>query len=327
MSLLEDLLSSVQSSMNEMHRSEETSEGVCPERDANGEGGVGETGGGGKEDDDGGGSDRNDPEARRLHWDRSPCFRRSRCDSGGRRPVLVRLAESLGLSPDTTALPVVRFLVVAKAYRSDCLRSLLPSDGGSLSDRPSYPSDNGEGCPPSLIEYVCGLSRLDLTPLVRDDTHPLVKDGTIRVGEDDLMGERKLSVPDEVCQALLGKELDAEDRLRLSGTHLLAILDGLGHGGSGPELSAEDIGTKTRGVGSDGGRRPFGVAAGTVSALATVEEMLRDLNVGAKDGGAGASTDSSDEVDGEDVNVKFNVGIKPDGGGGGHGIHRTGAKD
>jgi len=208
-------------------------------------------------------------------------------------PIFVRLIQSYSLSrPEILAL---QFLILMKIQRSSCLRSLLQNTHSDSSDRP-LPDD----CSASLLRYACGLSQLDLSPL-EDDSHPLVRDRVMESTEDDLLGSGyKFSSPDEVCRALVGgAELGAEDRLKLSGTTLLEILEEKG--------GEEDEGG---GGATTGGDAEAGVAEGEAakpkgpkSTMATIDKMLQKLGVGTAD------EDEGDvDVDGEGEGVGEGVG-------------------
>jgi hypothetical protein len=117
-----------------------------------------------------------------------------------------------------------------------------------------------------MIQYVCGLSQLQLRQL-GEDSHPLLKDRVLESAESEWKDTMALSAPNEVCKAMLGQPLSVEDKLKLSGTKLLETMD-----------EGVDIGTDTDGADeADGGEMRRTLSGGEATTLSAISQMLGSL--------------------------------------------------
>lgn len=178
--------------------------------------------------------------------------------AAGRSPLFVRVAEAYGLG-DSHRL-VVQFVVVVRVQRSASLRLLL-SDVG-----------NGNGVDDvngSLIQLMCGISQLEITRLT-DDTHPLMKDRIIETQEEQYSSSTpKYLPPDEVCKAFLGVPLSVEDKLKISDTLLLSVVNGA--------LDVDDISILKQSD-AEPNTTDQHISTEQTSTQATVSNMLRTID-------------------------------------------------
>jgi len=96
-----------------------------------------------------------------------------------------------------------------------------------------------------------------------------------------MFGGVKMCVPDGVCCALLGKPLGVEDRLRLSGTLFLTVVDGTGCGTGRSDTKEGDVSS-----------------GGTSAARTTVHQMLSTLGTGHRPEEAGPPSAEDEKSEG-----------------------------
>ena len=134
--------------------------------------------------------------------------------SGAWRSLVSRVAEAYELSEQHRR--ILQLIVVINVGRANVLQNLLPA---AISTMP---------CEPALIRFVFGLSEVEIAKFLdENDTHPLIKDRVLETDEDPYTeGKKTLKISPEVSRALIGEELSVGDKLKLSGTKFLAVIDG-----------------------------------------------------------------------------------------------------
>lgn len=188
---------------------------------------------------------------------------------------------------------VVQLLVLAKAIPSpSILELLLQRDDGNETLAYVAQGDEKMGLEHTQVRYACGITTLDWTKLANED-HVLCSDHILVFQEEDY-SNNKLSVSEEACRALMGLELTMEDKLKLSGTKLLTILEEI-NGGNNGETTLMDLAASTSSTG-----RSSSDNATTSHAKATINSMLKTLKIG----GSSMSDDGDDPVVSGGVLVK-----------------------
>jgi len=166
------------------------------------------------------------------------------------------LLDRVAMAYEISALEtrVLQYLVTCKIQSDSTIMLLLPS----TKDRCNT-IDPDVMSTPGVIRYACGASPLELEDLL-DEDHVLCKERVLLLTQDEFGGSPTLEVSDEACRAFLGLDLSVEDKLKLAGTKLLAIIDGA----EPPAVTKENV-TKSR---------PKDPAA-----HATVQDMLQSIDL------------------------------------------------
>jgi hypothetical protein len=172
----------------------------------------------------------------------------------GENHLLNRVAQAYELTALETRL--LQFLVTCKIQSDSIISSLLPNTTRERCNT----TDMEVLSTPGVIRYACGASPLELEDLL-DEDHVLCKERILLLNQDEFGGSPTLQVSDEACRAFLGKDLSTEDKLKLSGTKLLEMLDGVEQSTSIPE----EQGTKPR--------------RNDVAARATIQDMLQSIDL------------------------------------------------
>jgi hypothetical protein len=194
-------------------------------------------------------------------------------------PLFAQVVCAYDISPHEKL--AVQFVILAKIQQSHVLRALLPGEG-----------DKGvlEECEGAMIQYICGMSQLQLRQL-GEDSHPLLKDRVLESAECEWKDTVTLSAPNEVCKAMLGEPLSVEDKLKLSGTKLLEIMD------EGIDIVMPEA--KTDGADDgDGGEMRRTLSGGEATTLSAISQMLGSLGgqAAAQPEAAPSSMESSDAL-------------------------------
>ena len=166
----------------------------------------------------------------------------------GSEHLLNRISNAYNLS--ILEARVLQFLVTCKIQSGSTMQSLLQS--GKERDPDFFPSLE-------IFRYVCGSSPLEMKEIL-DEDHALVKDRILVLTLDEFGGSPTLEASDEACRAFLGQDLSTEDKLKLAGTKLLAIIDGSENG-----MAADDSRENSHAKNS--------------ASRATIQDMLQSIDL------------------------------------------------
>ena len=133
--------------------------------------------------------------------------------SGGWRPLISRVAETYQLSLQDRR--ILELIVVINVAHTN-MQSLFPV---GMTATP---------CEGGLLRWVFELSETEVAKVMdSNDVHPLIEDRVLQTDEDPYDESKKmLKLSSEVSRAFLGQELSAGDKLKLSGSRFLALIDG-----------------------------------------------------------------------------------------------------
>jgi len=126
---------------------------------------------------------------------------------------VIQFLVTTRIQPSPSVLELVLPLP-ANQYSGSAESKCLPSSGGDETMAHTSPT----------IRYACGATTLHWSALANED-HELCKDRVLIWQNDEYGGDSKLSVSEEACRALLGWKLKSEDKLKLSDTKLVKLVE------------------------------------------------------------------------------------------------------
>ncbi|KAL7566853.1 hypothetical protein ACA910_021349 [Epithemia clementina (nom. ined.)] len=145
---------------------------------------------------------------------------------------MAQMAEAYQLKP--YEIRTLQFLVTLKVQPSPCVLDLVmprasPDDYMDGNYIPTSGGDEKMAYSSITIRYACGVTALEWANLANED-HPLCRDRVLILVMEEYSNASKLTVSEEACRALMGWPLKSEDKLKLSATKLLKLIDGSGNG-------------------------------------------------------------------------------------------------
>ena len=204
------------------------------------------------------------------------------------------LAEGYKLRP--VDVRILQFLITAKIQAApSVLELVLPIPHENLHYLPSSGGDETMSHPPSSIRYVCGATALDWSVLA-DEDHPLCKDRVVLYVQDEYGGDSRLAVSEEACRALVGWELKSEDKLKLSGTKLLKMIQ---PNATNDESNLESSSNSKEATSNSLSKKPSNISSD--AAQDTVQEILSKLDIGKAESKDANKDPSLDEMADDDA--------------------------
>ncbi|CAB9508486.1 Transitional endoplasmic reticulum ATPase [Seminavis robusta] len=115
---------------------------------------------------------------------------------------------------------IFQFLVTTKTQPSPTVLALVTPHNGEL---PTKGEDDDMAFRSTMLRYVCGVTVMYWGTLANED-HDLCKDRILVLTQEEYGNDKMLSVSEEVCRVLFGWPLKSEDKIKLSGTKLLKLM-------------------------------------------------------------------------------------------------------